>query len=66
MANIEYFHSKLLRIDKTSHRDIDIYYIGYIKIKKFKDCENIQSVNPLCLIIHSATGNFKEKTVNYT
>ena len=30
-------------------------------IKKFGDCENIQRVNPLYLIIHSATGNFKEK-----
>ena len=30
-------------------------------IKKFGDCENIHSVNPLYLIIHSATGHFKEK-----
>ena len=30
-------------------------------IKKFIDFENIYSVNPLYLIIHSATGYFKEK-----
>ena len=30
-------------------------------IKKFGDCENIHSVNPLYLIIHSAAGHFKEK-----
>ena len=30
-------------------------------IKKFGDCENVHSVNPLYLIIHSATGHFKEK-----
>ena len=30
-------------------------------IKKFSDNENIHSVNPLRLIIHSATGYFKEK-----
>ena len=30
-------------------------------IKKFDDCENIQSVNLLYLIIHSTTGHFKEK-----
>ena len=30
-------------------------------IKKFDDYENIHSVNPLCLIINSATGYFKEK-----
>ena len=43
------------------HKDISIYYIGYITIKKFSDCGNIHSVNPLYLIIHSATGYFKEK-----
>ena len=30
-------------------------------IKKFGDCENIHTVNPLYLTIHSATGHFKEK-----
>ena len=61
MINIEDFHSNLLEIDKKSHKDIDIYYIGYITIKKFSDYENINNVNPLCLIIHSATGYFKER-----
>ena len=61
MINIKSFHSNLLKIDKKSHEDIDIYYISYIMIKKFSDCENIHSVNPLYLIIHSATGYFKEK-----
>ena len=53
--------SKILKIDKNLYKDIDIYYIGYITVKKFGDCENIHSVNPLYLIIHSATGHFKEK-----
>ena len=30
-------------------------------IKKFSDCENNHSINLLYLIIHSATGYFKEK-----
>ena len=30
-------------------------------IKKFSDCENNHSINQLYLIIHSATGHFKEK-----
>ena len=55
------FHSNLLEINKKSHEDINIYYVGYITIKKFSDCENIHSVNPLYLIINSATGYFKEK-----
>ena len=61
MIDIRNFHSNLLKIDKKSHKDIDIYCIGYITIKKFSDYENIHSVNPLYLIIHSATGCFKEK-----
>ena len=61
MVNIEDFHSNLLKIDKQLHKNIDIYYIGYIMIKKFDDCENIHSVNPLYLMTHSATGYFKEK-----
>ena len=48
MINIKNFCSNLLKIDKKSHEDIDIYYIGYFTIKKFSDCENIYSVNPLC------------------
>ena len=59
MIDIKNFHSNLLKINKKSHEDIDIYYIGYMTIKRFRDCENIHSVNPLYLIIHSATGHFK-------
>ena len=61
MVNIENFHSNLLTIDKKLYKEIDIYNIGYITIKKFDDCENIYSANLLYLIIHSVTGHFKEK-----
>ena len=39
MINIENFYSNLLTIDKKSHKEIDIFNIGYITIKKFGDCE---------------------------
>ena len=61
MINIKNFDSNLLKIDKKPHKDFDIYYIGYITIKKIGDCKNIHSVNPLYLIIQPATGYFKEK-----
>ena len=61
MTDIKTFHSNLLEINKKSHKDINIYYIGCVIIKKFSDYENIHSVNPLYLIINSTTGNFKEK-----
>ena len=63
MVDIRNFYSNILAINKKSYKDIDIYNIGYIVIKKFSDCENIHSVNPLYLIIHSATGYFKEKNL---
>ena len=61
MINLSDFNSSLLKVDKKSNKDIDIYYIGYITIKKIDEYENIHSVNPLYLIIHSGTGHFKEK-----
>ena len=61
MIDIRNFHSNLSKIDKKPYKDIDIYYIGYITIKTVGDYENILSVNLLYLIIHSATGYFKEK-----
>ena len=61
IINIKDFHSNLLRIDKKQYKGIDIYYIGYIIVRKIGDYENINSVNSLYLMIHSATGYFKEK-----
>ena len=34
MINIKKFDSNLLKIDKKSYKNIDIYNIGYITIKK--------------------------------
>ena len=52
------------KIDKKSYKNIDIYYIGYITIKKVDDCESIYSVNPLHLRIDQASGYIKEKNEN--
>ena len=61
IINIEEFDSNLLKIDRKSYKDIDIYYIGYITIKKIDDCENIYCVNPLYLIIDKVDGHIEEK-----
>ena len=64
MINLNDFDSNLLIIDKKSYKVINIYYIGSIIIKKnwwlwkYSECK---SIDPLYLIIHSATGHFKEK-----
>ena len=61
ITDIKDFQSNLLKIDKKQYKDIDIYYIGYITIKKIGDYKNIHSVNPLYLKIYSATRYFKKK-----
>ena len=62
IINTEEFNSSLLEISK-SYKDIDIYYIGYITIKKIGDCENIYSVNPLYLIIGKVDGHIECNSV---
>ena len=64
MINIKKFDSNLLKIDKKSYKDIGIYYIGYITIKKNDDYKNIYSINPLYLIIDHASGYIEEKEMN--
>ena len=64
MINITKFDSNFLKIDKKSYKDIVIYNVGDITIKKIDDCENIYSVSPLYLIIAYASGYIKEKGVN--
>ena len=64
MINIKKFDSNLLKIDKKANKDIGIYNIGYITIKKIDDYENIYSVNPLYLIVDHASGYIEEKGVN--
>ena len=61
MVDIKKFDSNLLKIDKKSYKDIGIYNIGYITIKKIDDYENIYSINPLYLIIDHASGCIEKK-----
>ena len=62
--NLKDFDAKLLKISKKSYKNIDIYYIGYITIKKIDDYESIYSVNPLYLRIIHARGYTEEKNGN--
>ena len=60
MIDIKYFDARSLKIDKKSHKNIGIYNIGYITKKKIDDCKNIDSVNPLYLLIDHAGGYVKD------
>ena len=59
--NLKNFDAKLLKVDKKDYNEIDIYYIGYVTIKKIGDYNNINSVNPLYLMINEMIGHFEEK-----
>ena len=55
MINLKKFEPNLFKIDRKSCKNIDIYNIEYITIKKIDDCENIYSVNPLYLLVNHET-----------
>ena len=54
----------MLKIDKKSYKNIGIYNIGYITLRKIDDCESIYSVNPLYLRVDHVNGYIEEKGIN--
>ena len=54
----------MLKIEKKHYKGINIYYIGYITIKRIDDSESIYSVNLLYLRINHASGYIKENNEN--
>ena len=62
LINTKDFDPKLLKLDKKTSLDIDIYYIGYVTKKgEYK----INSVNPLYLLVHRI-GGFSEVLKKYS
>ena len=59
--NLKDFDARLLKVDKKDYKEIDIYYIGYVTVKKIANCNNINSVNPFYLMINEMIGHFEEK-----
>ena len=62
--NIKNFEPNLLEIDRKSYKNIGIYNIGYITIKKIDEYEYIYSVNPLYLRVNHASGYIEDKNGN--
>ena len=54
------FGSNNLKLDKKSYINLDIYNIGYVTIKKIGPGYDINSVNPLYLLIDNASGYIEE------
>ena len=62
--NSKDFDARLLKIDKKDYSKIDICYIIYVTVKKIANCNNINSVNPLNLMIDEIIGYQEEKNEN--
>ena len=59
--NLKNFESKLLKIDIKSYKNIGIYNIGYVTIKKIDDYESIYCVNLLYLLVNHSNGYVEVK-----
>ena len=57
--NLKDFDAKFLKGDKKDYRQNNIYYIGYVTIKKIGNCNNVNSVNPLYVKINEMIGHFE-------
>ena len=64
IIDIENSDKKLLKTDKKSYKDNDIFNIGYDTKKKIGNCMNINSVNPLYLGTTRVNGYIEEKDSN--
>ena len=64
IIDLENFDARLLKVDKKSYKDINIYNIAYVTKKKTSNCENINSVNPLYLDITHVNVYIEEKDMN--
>ena len=60
IIDIETFDPSMLKLDKKSYKDLDIYNIGYITIKKIGYGYDINRANPLYLRITHASGYIEE------
>ena len=56
---IKIFDLNKIKTAEKSYKNIVIYYIGYVTIKKSKYVKS-NGVNPLCFIISKANGYFEE------
>ena len=61
--DLENFDAELLKIDKKSYKDINIYNIGYVTKKKIVNCMNINNVNPLYLGITYANEYIQKRVL---
>ena len=60
IIDLKTFDSNNLKLDKKTYKDLDIFNIGYVTIKKIGCGYDVNSVNPLYLRINHASRYIKE------
>ena len=60
IIDIKTFDSNNLKLDKKTHKDLDIYNIGYVTIIKIGHSYDVNIVNPLYLRIDNTSGYIEE------
>ena len=61
ITGIKTFDLNMLKLDKKTFKNLDIYNIGYVTKKKIGSGYDINSVNPLYLRISNVNGYIEEK-----
>ena len=56
LLTLKTFDPNNLKLDKKTYKDLDIFNIGYVTIKKIGHGCDVNSVNPLYLLIDNASG----------
>ena len=64
IIDIKTFDSNMLKVDKKTYKNLDIYNIGYVTVKKIGFGYDVNSVDPLCLCIDNANGYIEEINEN--
>ena len=64
IIDIKTFYSNMLKLDKKSYKNLDIYNIGYVTVKTIGSGYDINSVNPLYLRIGNANEYIEEINEN--
>ena len=60
IIDLKTFDSNNLKLEKKTYKDLDIFNIGHVTIKKIGFDYGVNSVNPLYLHINDANGYNKE------
>ena len=63
-ANLKDFDAKLLKLTKKITKTLEFITLIMWLLKKIANCTNINSVNPLYLMINEMIVHFKEKNEN--